>query len=74
MALENDNELRERIRKAALFNAVLHEGKAQGGAIVGKILGERQDLRSMAKELSAVISIVVDEVNSLSVAEQKAIV
>ena len=74
MALENDNDLREQIRKAALLNAVSHDGKAQAGAMVGKILGERQDLRSRVKDLSTVINSVVNEVNSLSLAEQKAIV
>ena len=74
MALENDTELREFIRKAALLNAVSHDGKAQAGAMVGKILGEKQALRSRVKELSGVINAVVNEVNSLSLAEQKAIV
>ncbi len=74
MALENDNDLRELIRKAALLNAVSHGGKAQAGAMVGKILGEKQELRSRVKELSGVINTVVNEVNSLSLAEQKAIV
>ncbi len=74
MALENDTELREFIRKAALLNAVGHDGKAQAGAMVGKILGERADLRSKVKELSGVINAVVEEVNSLSPSEQKAIV
>jgi glutamyl-tRNA synthetase len=74
LALENDSELRELIRKAALLNAVSHDGKAQAGAIVGKILGEKTELRSRVKELSGVINLVVGEVNGLSVAEQKAIV
>jgi glutamyl-tRNA synthetase len=74
LALENDNELRELIRKAALLNAVSHDGKAQAGAMVGKILGEKAELRTRVKELSGVISTVVNEVNSLSLAEQKAIV
>lgn len=74
MTLEQDNDLREMIRKAALLNAVSHDGKAQAGAMVGKILGEKQELRSRVKELSSVINIVVNEVNSLSMAEQKAIV
>jgi glutamyl-tRNA synthetase len=74
LALENDNELREFIRKAALLNAVSHDGKAQSGAMVGKILGEKAELRSRVKELSGVINSVVSEVNSLSFAEQKAIV
>ncbi len=74
MALENDTDLRELIRKAALLNAVSHDGKAQAGAMVGKILGEKQELRSRVKELSGVINSVVNEVNSLSLVEQKAIV
>jgi len=74
LALENDTELRELIRKAVLLNAVSHDGKAQAGAIVGKILGERADLRTKVKELSSLINQVVNEVNSLSLAEQKAIV
>ena len=74
MALENDRNLRDLIRKAALLNAVSHDGKAQAGAMVGKILGEKAELRSRVKELSVAINAVVNEVNSLSLAEQKAIV
>ena len=57
MALETDTELREFIRKAALLNAVSHDGKAQAGAMVGKILGEKVELRSRVKELSGVINL-----------------
>jgi len=74
LALENDNGLRELIRKAALLNAVGHDGKAQAGAMVGKILGEKAELRNRVKELSSVINAVVIEVNCLSLVEQKAIV
>ena len=74
MALENDTELKELIRKAALLNAVSHDGKAQAGAMVGKVLGERQELRTKVKGLSNIINTVVNEVNSLSIAEQKVIV
>ena len=74
MALDNDSELREFIRKAALLNAVGHDGKAQAGAMVGKILGEKAELRIRVKELAGIINIVVNEVNSLSPSEQKAIV
>ena len=52
--------------KAALLNAVSHDGKAQAGALVGKILGEKAELRSRVKELSGVINAVVGEVNNLS--------
>jgi glutamyl-tRNA synthetase len=74
LELENDIDLRELIRKVALLNAVGHDGKAQAGAMVGKILGEKAELRSRVKELSSVINTVVGEVNSLSLTEQKTIV
>ncbi len=74
MTLNQDIELRELIRKAALLNAVSHDGKAQAGALVGKVLGEKAELRSRVKELSAVIAEVVAEINGLSLSEQKAIV
>lgn len=74
MALENDTELREFIRKAALLNAVSHDGKAQAGAMVGKILGEKAEYRSKVKELSGVINQVVAEVNAMPLSEQKAVV
>jgi glutamyl-tRNA synthetase len=74
LSLEGDSDLKEFIRKAALLNAVSHDGKAQAGALVGKVLGERQDLRSKVKELSTVINSVVSEVNSLSMIEQRSIV
>jgi glutamyl-tRNA synthetase len=74
LTLNQDIELRELIRKAALLNAVSHDGKAQAGALVGKVLGEKAELRSRVKELSAVIAEVVAEINGLSLSEQKAIV
>jgi glutamyl-tRNA synthetase len=74
LTLENDKALTELVRKTALLNALQHGGKAQAGAIIGKIIGEKQELKTKAKELSGLISKVVNEVNSLSVKEQKLIV
>jgi glutamyl-tRNA synthetase len=71
LTLENDKALRELVLKAALLNALQHGGKAQAGALVGRIIGEKQELKTKAKELSGLISKVVNEVNSLSVEEQK---
>jgi glutamyl-tRNA synthetase len=73
LAIENI-ELRENIRKAALLNAVRHDGRAQEGAVISKILGEKPVLRAKVKELSAIVSNVVREVNSLSREEQKQII
>jgi glutamyl-tRNA synthetase len=74
LALENDPALIEVIQKAALLNAVQHDGKAQAGPIVGKILGEKAELRARAKELTAIINGVLAEVNGLSAEEQRRIV
>jgi glutamyl-tRNA synthetase len=72
--LRDNQELRELIRKSALLNAVQHDGKAQAGPIVGKILGEKAEYRTQVKELSALINEVLAEVNGLSVEKQKQIV
>jgi glutamyl-tRNA synthetase len=66
--------LRELVRKFTLLNAVKHGGKAQTGAVVGKILGERPQYRDSVKEVSALIDEIVEEVNDLSPDEQKHIV
>lgn len=71
---KGDVELGEFIRKLALLNAVRHDGKAQTGSVVGKLLGEKPELRSKAKEIARLVGEVVQEVNSLSLSEQKGIV
>ena len=74
MTLEEDSELRELVRKAALLNAVQHGGNAQAGPIIGKLLGEKAELRKKVKELSSLVNSVIASVNGLSVEEQKLIV
>ena len=71
---KGDVELREFIRKLALLNAVRHDGKAQTGSVIGKLLAEKPELRSKAKEFARLVGEVVQEVNSLSLSEQKGIV
>jgi glutamyl-tRNA synthetase len=72
--LRENVELTELIRKIALLNAVQHEGKAQVGPIVGKILGEKAEFRTQAKELTGLINEILTEVNNLPLEEQKRIV
>ncbi len=74
MAKKENSKLRELVRKIGLLNAVKHDGKAQMGPVVGKILGEKPEYRSKAKEISALVNDVVQEVNRLSLSEQKRIV
>jgi len=56
------------------LNAIKHDGKAQEGAIIGKILGAKPELKSRIKELSAIINNVVREVNGLPREKQKRII
>jgi len=72
--IKEDNELREIIRKFALLNAIKHDGKAQTGPVIGKILAERPELRARAKELTSLVKEVVEEVNSLPLSDQMRIV
>ncbi|MGQ9538113.1 MAG: glutamate--tRNA ligase [Candidatus Bathycorpusculaceae bacterium] len=71
--LEN-TPIEELIRKLALLNAIRHEGKAQTGPVVGKVLAEKPELRAKVKEITVLINKVVEEVNNLSITEQKRIV
>jgi len=60
-----DAELKEIIRKIALLNATRHHGKAQTSPVTGKLLGEKPELRTSAKEIASLVNEVVQEVNSL---------
>jgi glutamyl-tRNA synthetase len=71
---EENAELKEVIRKIALLNAIRHEGKAQAGPVIGKILGEKSEFRTKVKELSALVNGIVKEVNSFPLGEQQRIV
>ncbi len=64
-------ELSNIILKYALQNAILHDGKANYKAVIGKIMAENPSLRSRAKELIGDVKKIVEEVNSLSPEEQK---
>ncbi|MBI2105276.1 glutamate--tRNA ligase [Candidatus Woesearchaeota archaeon] len=59
------------ILKYALQNAVKFKGKANPGAVIGKILQEQPSLKSKIKELSKKINDIVKGVNSLSILEQE---
>jgi glutamyl-tRNA synthetase len=74
LTLEENAELKELIRKITLLNAIKHDGKAQTGPVIGKILGEKPEFRANVKELSALVNDVVREINKLSSNEQKRII
>ncbi len=65
------DELREIILKYALQNAILHNGKANYKAVMGKIMAENPALRSRAKELIGEVKKIVEGINSLSLEQQR---
>lgn len=66
-----EREVYELAYKHALKNAVEHGGKASVGAVMGKVLVERPDLKEKAKEIIPVIKKAVEDVNALPLARQK---
>lgn len=59
------------ILKYALQNALLFGGVANPGAVMGKVLAERPELKAEAKTLGQSVAKVVREANSLPPEEQK---
>ncbi len=66
------NKLAELIEKFALANAFQHEGKAQAGAIIGKLISEDSKIRLKLKELMPEINKILHAVNKLSLEDQEA--
>ncbi|MFB6162836.1 MAG: glutamate--tRNA ligase, partial [Halococcoides sp.] len=70
-----DEDLRERVERAAeadaLFNALKHGGDAQVGAIMGPLMGDNPEFREYGDEIPDVIAPVVAAVNERSPAEQR---
>ena len=64
-------DVRERLLRIALQNAIQHGGKAKAEPVLGKLLAERPDLRQKARELLSLVREVVDEVNAMPLHEQK---
>jgi glutamyl-tRNA synthetase len=53
-----------KIRKAAIINAIKHNGKAELQAVLGNLMGDNPNLRSQARELIPTIREIIDEINS----------
>jgi glutamyl-tRNA synthetase len=56
--------MKESIKKHALQNASKFKGKADVGAVIGKVLAENPKLKKNAKKITAEIRNIVDEINS----------
>jgi len=71
LKLSSLNMKEDIILKYTLQNAVKFKGKANPGAVLGKILQENPKLKAKIRELTKKISEVVSKVNQLSVPEQE---
>jgi len=66
-----DDEIKSLVRKLALKNALEHDGKARSDIVVAKIIGLKAELRKEAKMIFGEVRVIVEDVNKLSVSEQK---
>jgi glutamyl-tRNA synthetase len=65
-------EPKELLLCCALQNAVKHGGVPQAGAVIGMVMGAHPELRSRAKEISALAQEAITDVAALSVDERVA--
>ncbi|WGM89578.1 MAG: glutamate--tRNA ligase [Candidatus Bathyarchaeum tardum] len=70
----DEKQTREIINKIVLLNAVRYDGKATPKPIFSKLLGEYPEFRKNVKEIGSIINEIVQKINSMTLAEQKAIV
>ncbi len=69
-----EKRVREVTFKWAVKNAADHEGKADFKRVVNKVIGELSEIKQNMREYIPIIRSVVDEVNRLSLDEQKRII
>ncbi len=66
-----DSKIKNSILKYSLQNALKYDGKANPGAIIGKLFAEDPKLKENAKELGREIAKAVQQVNQLGLEKQK---
>lgn len=74
MNQKKENKTREIIKKIVFLNALKYNGIATQKPIFSKLLGEYPQFRAQIKEISLIIKEVVEEVNGISIDEQKIII
>lgn len=62
--------MNELIYKYTLQNAIKYGGKANSGAVIGKVLADKPDLKSSMKALSKEVSEIIKKVNSMKLEKQ----
>ena len=59
-------EDRDAVRKYALQNAIEYNGKGQPGSVLGRVLGEREQLRTRVNSLLSLVEKEVARANSIA--------
>ena len=65
-----EDDFRAVVEKAALLNATKHNGKAEVGAVIGRVLAEVPGLRSKVGAVSEESALVVKRINSMTLEDQ----
>jgi glutamyl-tRNA synthetase len=68
--MATDEELAILLRKYALLNAMAHDGKAEKGAVISRVMAERRDLRGESKRVSGIATKIISEINLLDPSQQ----
>jgi glutamyl-tRNA synthetase len=68
-----DADIEKLIKIIALKNSVEHCGKAQSDAVIAKFVGLKPELRSQIKSLISEIKAIVQQINTLSLADQESL-
>jgi len=63
-------DLKKTILKYALQNAIKFNGKANPGAVIGKVFAENPSLKSKAKEVSKEVQEIIKKINKIHIKEQ----
>ncbi|UCH31860.1 MAG: glutamate--tRNA ligase [Candidatus Bathyarchaeota archaeon] len=69
--MSSTSELRRAIKRIALLNAFNHDGKAQLGPVIGKLFAEMPHLKARIKEITPLISEIIEGINRQSLEDQK---
>ncbi len=70
----SNDDIKAATTKFAAHNASQHDGKAQPGSVIGKVLAEYPELKPRVKEVMPLIQQTIREVNSWTQEQQQAYV
>ena len=71
--MATDQEIEILVKKHALLNATTHDGRADKGAVIGRVMAECSDLRTESKLVSEIVAKVLSEINSLTLGQQRSL-